>query len=188
MASLRKRHRETTDELPPERDLVPTPREAAAAPYAKPGAVADIPPPAADAAPVRPVEDEEKTAMRKRLQEMDAAQERVKQLETQIAQQAQIARQLQEGQPQQQNPQPPQDVDVSVIIEDAPIPERAKVWLRQHTEYITDPALNARMQGQHHVAKYLSGQEFTDQYFQRLEELLGLQQPTTNGDDEVQHS
>jgi len=179
MTSLRKRHR--TDELPPEHVPAPVVEEVKAAAPSERTAAAD--PPAADAPdPNKPVPE-----MAKRLQEMDAAQERVRHLEAEIAQRAQdarvhIAHQLQ--QPQEQQPQEPQQVDVEVIIENAPLPENAKAWLRQHPDYVLDPALNARMQKMHHVAEYQAGEQFTDAYFARLEELLGLQ-PATNGHDEV---
>lgn len=183
MASLRKKHRELTDELPPERRAdAPVPEAAAAPDPATPSAAADIFRPA-DTASARPLEDEEKVAMRKRLQEMEDAQQRVQQLEAGIAQQAQIAHQLQSA-------PPPQQPSVETIIANAPLPESAKAWLLAHPDYITDAAKNAQMQEMHYVAKYQAGGEFTDAYFACMEHLLGLspteirdRQPATS--DEV---
>src|SRR6516225_9406216 len=172
MASLRKKHRELTDELPPERRAdAPVPEAAAAPDPATPSAAADIFRPA-DTASARPLEDEEKVAMRKRLQEMEDAQQRVQQLEAGIAQQAQIAHQLQSA-------PPPQQPSVETIIANAPLPESAKAWLLAHPDYITDAAKNAQMQEMHYVAKWQSGgEQFTDRYFQQMESLLGVQPMT----------
>src|SRR5262245_29429596 len=135
MASLRKRHRELTDELPPELQP-PSPVEGAAAvSHILARDETQSPKPSSPAADAAPAVDqyEDKVAMRKRRQEMEAAQQRVSQLETQIAQQAQIQHQLQQA-PQQQQP------SVETIIANAPLPENAKAWLLQHPEYITDQA------------------------------------------------
>jgi hypothetical protein len=170
MASLRKRHRETTDELPPERDLVPALAEEAAAASHKPNDVAaDISSPAAAdaAAPVRPVEDEEKTAMRKRLQEMEAAQARVQQLEAEIAARTQITHQL------QQAPQQPDD-PVEVALAQCGLPPRAQQWLRQHPEYIFDQEKNAELQFRHWQARREAGEDFSDRYYECMERMLGL--------------
>jgi hypothetical protein len=167
MASLRKKQ---TIELPPERDLVPTPvPEAAAASVAKPDVAADISPPAADAAaPVpRMEQDEEKTALRKRIQEMEAAQARVQQLEAEIAQQAQIAHQLQQAQQQPSDP-------VEIALARCGLPERAVQWLREHPDYVLNPERNAQLQYLHHVAARESGEPFSDKYFERMEHHLGL--------------
>jgi hypothetical protein len=75
-----------------------------------------------------------------------------------------------------------QPVTTEQIIADAQIPEGAKNWLRSHMEYMTDPVKNARITKMHHVAEYQAGGEYTDSYFERLEELLGLRaKPTGNG-------
>ena len=167
MASLRKRHREHIDELPPERD-VPAPAEAAAVTLERGAAAETSSSPAAHIVE----QDEEKVAMRRRLQEMEDAQQRVQQLEAGIAQQAQIVHQLQQA-PQQQSP------SVEIIIANAPLPESAKAWLLAHPDYITDAAKNAQMQEMHYVAKWQSGgEQFTDRYFQQMESLLGVQPMT----------
>jgi hypothetical protein len=69
------------------------------------------------------------------------------------------------------------------IIADAQIPERAKNWLRQHPEYMIDPVKNARITKMHHVAEYQAGgTAYSEDYFQRLEELLGMRaKPSGNG-------
>jgi hypothetical protein len=177
MASLRKKHQAT--ELPPERDLVPAPvPEAAAASVAKPDVAADISPPAdaAPAAPVHPVEDEEKTAMRRRLQEMEAAQHRVQQLEAEIAARAQIAHQLQQAQ------QPPPDDPVEAALAQCGLPPRAQQWLRQHPEYILDREKNAELQFRHWQARREAGEDFSDRYYDAMERMLGLAEPANVSD------
>jgi hypothetical protein len=83
--------------------------------------------------------------------------------------------------PQQQPQQRP--VTMEQIIADAPIPERAKAWLRQHPEYMTDKTKNDFIGKMHHVAEYQAGGvAYTDAYFERLEDLLGIRaKPNGNG-------
>jgi hypothetical protein len=64
---------------------------------------------------------------------------------------------------------------VETIIANAPLPKNAKAWLLAHPDYITDPAKNKQMQELHYVAKWQGGgEEFTDGYFKKMEELLGI--------------
>lgn len=96
----------------------------------------------------------------------------------------------QKRQPQRQASQPqprPQQTrqkTAAEIISEAPIPDSAKAWLRQHEEFITDEAKNQKLQSMHHVAKHNAGGEFTDAYFHQMDVLLGFKQDgaaTSNG-------
>jgi hypothetical protein len=61
------------------------------------------------------------------------------------------------------------------IIANSGLPPRAQAWLRAHSDYVTDAAKNERMQKMHHVAEYQAGgQAFTDDYFNRMDVLLGF--------------
>jgi hypothetical protein len=61
------------------------------------------------------------------------------------------------------------------IIANSGLPPRAQAWLRAHPDYVTDAAKNERMQKAHHVAEYQAGgQAFTDDYFNRMDVLLGF--------------
>jgi hypothetical protein len=76
-------------------------------------------------------------------------------------------------------PQEPQQPTTEEIIAASGLPERAKHWLRQYPEYVSDPIKNAQMQKMHNVAEYQAGSEFTERYFDRMEILLGLRQEPT---------
>jgi hypothetical protein len=145
--------------------------------------VAQPPPVAADTKPLEdiapekpsPVEQAAATALQQRLREMDQAEARqrdaVQQGEHRLA----------------EPPQPPQKQPTAEeIIANANIPDRAKVWLRQHPEFIIDPARNNTLVALHDVAKRMSGEEFSDRYFQQLDHLLGFgkqeqPKPSNNG-------
>src|SRR5262249_48655080 len=81
----------------------------------------------------------------------------------------------QAAEPRQQQPQAP-------TLEDhiAHLPERAKRLYRAHPEFATDPEKAAQIQYCHHVAAREVGEQFTDPYFDRMEQMLGLA-PRTNG-------
>jgi hypothetical protein len=113
-------------------------------------------------------------AIANRLREMENAERSVR--ETPPQREESFAQE-----PQQQPQQRP--VTMEQIIADAPIPERAKAWLRQHPDYMTDPVKNARITKMHHVAEYQAGgTAYSEDYFQRLEELLGIRaKPNGNG-------
>jgi hypothetical protein len=83
--------------------------------------------------------------------------------------------------PQQQQPaiEEPQQRALPTaeqIIEGSGLPELAKVWLRQHPEYVSDPVKNQQLRKMHNVAEWQSGQEYTAAYFDRMDILLGLKQ------------
>jgi hypothetical protein len=54
----------------------------------------------------------------------------------------------------------------------ANMPERVQGWIRKEPKFLTDPERAAQMQYAHHVARRQTGQEFTDQYYDRMEQLL----------------
>src|SRR5262245_17632975 len=75
----------------------------------------------------------------------------------------------------QQQPQPQQrQLTIEEIITNSALPDRGKSWLRQHPEYITDQAKGAEINSLHRVAVRQAGSEWTDAYFERMEDLLGL--------------
>lgn len=91
------------------------------------------------------------------------------------------AKQLKQRPPQQQQRQPqvqqqPSQDPVEATISAAPIPDRAKTWLRQHRDFMTDPEKNAKLQDAHWEAKAAAGGEYTNAYFDKMESLLGLRQ------------
>jgi hypothetical protein len=76
-------------------------------------------------------------------------------------------------------PQQPQRAEeptdpVEANIAAAPIPEQAKQWLREHSDYLTDARKNAALQHFHWQAVDEAGGEYTDAYYRILETLLGL--------------
>jgi hypothetical protein len=64
------------------------------------------------------------------------------------------------------------------IIANTGLPPRVQAWLRAHPDYITDKDKNARMQEMHYVAKHHTGEEFTEAYIKKMDELLGHATPT----------
>ncbi len=98
------------------------------------------------------------------------------QIENWKRQRQQPQRQQQPQQPQQQQP-----MTAEQIIANSELPSRAKDWLRKHSDYVTDPAKNAKLQKLHNVAEYQSGGEWTDAYFDRMDVLLGFKPEKTNG-------
>lgn len=125
--------------------------------------------PAAEAAPppeppvnTDPGRDAGNSAIRRRLEELDKAEE--------------IRREPQPAQepPRVEDPVAKQQPSVQDIIATTAVPEAAKAWLRAHPDYITDPTKNAQLIKMHNVAEYQAGGEFTPAYFDRMEILLGL--------------
>ena len=141
-----------------------------------PTQAAKLPEPVADAKPPEPIETESpadkaaKTALQQRLAEMQNAET----LTREAVQHPQFAA---EPQPEPQQP----------TLEDmvAHLPPRVQRWYRQHPEFASDPEKAAQIQYCHHVARRETGQEFTDPYFDRMEQMLGLA-PTTNGQSRPQ--
>src|SRR6266516_1556532 len=135
---------------------------------AQPPPVVDAKPPEPPVAEPSPADEAAKTALRQRLQEMENAEA--------LQREAAVARQH----PQLAiEPQEQQMPTAEEIIEGSGLPENAKDWLRRYPDYVLDPIKNAQMQKMHNVAEYQAGSEFTEQYFDRMEILLGLRQEPT---------
>src|SRR5262245_15772139 len=140
--------------------------------------VAAEPPPAVDARPPEPITTESpadvaaKNALRDRLREMEQAETIVREATT----------------AQQQEPQQPQQLTLEQQI--AHLPERIQQWCKTDPRLATDPERIAQAQYCHHVARREVGEEFTDTYYDRMEEMLGLrEQPKSqpNGNAQAQH-
>jgi hypothetical protein len=122
-------------------------------------------PPDAPAAP--PPEDSDAQAMKKRLGELQAAQQLWQQQQEMMR--AQIAEHLQAS-PEQR------------IAQLHHLPESARAWLLEHQDYYTDPAKNVRLGQLHAKAMDMGGHEaFSPGYFEYIERAEGLrpQQPQT---------
>jgi hypothetical protein len=108
-----------------------------------------------------PAEAAATSAIKQRLQEMERAEGLQREAVNQHPRYADESRQ--------------QPVTAEDVIAAAQLPAKAKDWLRQHTDYITDPAKNATIIALHDTAKRQAGNtEWTDDYFVKMEELLGL--------------
>jgi hypothetical protein len=87
--------------------------------------------------------------------------------ETQHA--AEMQNRPQYAEPQQQQPQTAEQ-----IIASTQLPPRAKAWLREHPDYVLDPAKNSTLVALHPVAARQAGSEWTDSYFDKMDDLLGF--------------
>jgi hypothetical protein len=162
MASFRKRYQD---------DLAQTPTHKNAPAVASTPVQAAEPPPAAE--PQKPLEEIQKpsaadeaaaNAIQARIAEMDRAESLAQQ---QAANHPRLAAE----------PQPPPQQQPTIEQAIANLPKRAQGWYKSHPEYFTDPEGAARMQYAHWVVKRETGEEFTEKYFDRMESLLGFQQP-----------
>src|SRR5205807_3335031 len=125
----------------------------------------------------------EQAALKKRLEEMNRAQEMA---QAQPQPQPRVEP-IAIDEPQRQQPQQ-QPQSVEQIIASSGLPAIVQNWLRQHPDLITDPAKNAQLQKAHHIAEYLTGGDVeTPFYLQRLEETLGWR-PKSNGNGAAQQS
>jgi hypothetical protein len=82
--------------------------------------------------------------------------------------------------------QPQQPLSAEDAIAESGLPDSAKAWLRQHPEYVSDPLKNQEIGALHRVAVRQAGSEWTNDYFEKMETLLGLRQET-NGSGNGQH-
>jgi hypothetical protein len=164
MVSLRKRYRTESREDAPPVSTAPSGGHPRHSPtetdVAKP---VETLKPAEQLATESPADQAAKSAMRERLQET----ERAAAMQHETPQQPQYA---------EAGPHEPPTVEQ--IIEATQLPERAKRWLRQYSEYILDPAKNQTLIALHPVAQRQAGSEFTDMYFEKMEDLLGLKPAT----------
>jgi hypothetical protein len=164
MASLRKRH-SNADSDPP----ISTP------PRAAEPASTQSPAPLPEAIKTAsPADEAGKNAIQQRLSEMDNARR--------LSQQPQ---QSTESEPLAVGDEP-QQLTVEQAISASGLPQRMQQWLREHSEFVTDPAKNAQLQKLHNVAEYQAGGEWTPLFFERLDELAGFKQPQPNGNGSAQ--
>jgi hypothetical protein len=172
MASLRRKYQDRI-EVSPTKDAPPvsTPPQVTAA---------ELPEPAVDVKPPPEVETESpadvaaKNALRDRLREMENAES--------LTRQAQ-----QPPPPRAAEPQEPEQPTLEEMI--AHLPPRVQGWYRKHPELATNPERAAQVQYCHHVAARETGEQFGgDNYYDRMESMLGLrQQPQSNGNGQAQH-
>jgi len=156
MASIRKRYADRIEAGPPV--------------TAPPTGAAKLPDPVVDAKPPEmpatespaDVAAKDAIALQLRLKEMERAE--------QLNRQPQQQQPPQAAEPQQQ--QQPQAPTLEDVI--AHLPERAKRLYREHPEFATDPEKAAQIQYCHHVAAREVGEQFTDPYFDRIEQMLGI--------------
>src|SRR5262245_46655885 len=131
-----------------------------------PQVAAEPPPVAADVKPPEPINTESaadvaaKTALRDRLREMEQAEG--------------FAREVQQQQHLAAEPQQQQQPTFEEAI--AHLPERIQRWCRTDPRLATDPERIAQAQYCHHVVRREVGEEFTDNYYDRMEEMLGLRE------------
>src|SRR5262245_17146453 len=139
---------------------------------------AKLPEPAVDAKPPEPITKESpadvaaRSALRDRLREMEQAETIVREVTT----------------AQQQEPQQPQQLTLEQQI--AHLPERIQQWCKADPRLATDPERIAQAQYCHHVARREVGEEFTDKYYDRMEQMLGLREqprPQPNSNGQAQH-
>src|SRR5262249_30467014 len=81
-----------------------------------------------------------------------------------------------------EQPQPPPQEAQQPTLEDfvAHLPPRVQGWYRKHPEFATDPEKAAQIQYCHHVAARGVGEQLTEPYFDRMEQMLNLA-PRSNG-------
>jgi hypothetical protein len=103
-----------------------------------------------------------------------AAQNAIKQRLAETEHAAELQR---EDRPQYAEAGPQQPPTADEIIANTQLPERAKRWLRQHPDYVTDPAKNGTLIALHPVAARQAGSEWTDTYFDKMDDLLGFRPP-----------
>ena len=146
-----------------------------------PVAGAELPPPVADKQPAEQpvenaVEQAAQNALKARLAEMENAEGLQREV---LSQQQRMAAE----EPLAIGPQEPQQQPQTVeeVIAASGLPERAQRWLLAHPDYVRDAQKNAHIQGLHYAAAHQAGGDaFSDLYFSKLEDLLGLKQ-ATNG-------
>jgi hypothetical protein len=161
MASFRKRYQDELAQSPTHKNapaVASTPVQAA-----EPPPPAEAPKPLEEIQKPSAADDAAANAIKQRLNEMDRAESLAQQ---QAANHPRLA-----AEPQQ--PQQPADRMEQAI---AAMPERVKRWFRAHPEYLVEPEKAAQIQYCHHVAARETGEQFTDPYFDRMEQMLGWQQ------------
>jgi hypothetical protein len=132
-----------------------------------PTEAAKLPEPAVDAKPPEPMaestpaDEAGRAALKQRLKEMENAE---------LLTRAAVSHP--QPPPQLQEPQEPQQPTLEQAI--AHLPERVQRWYKAHPEFLTNPEKAAQIQYMHHVAAREVGEQFTDPYYDRMEQMLGL--------------
>src|SRR5262245_15159249 len=122
---------------------------------------AELPEPVADAKPPEPIETQSpadaaaSSAIKARLAEMERAEK--------FVQGAAQHHQRPASEPQQQPP-----LTVEQMLENSGLPDRAKNWLRQHPDYVTNPAKLNRLGAVEELAREQVGSQWTDEHFDRI--------------------
>jgi hypothetical protein len=167
MSSLRKKYPVENRDTPP----------VSTAPVSLGGTVTDTAPasqdaPANEAAPkleestapppsgteVSPAEEAAQNAIKQRLEETQRA--------------AAMEREAINQRPQYAESGPNEPLTTEQIIANSGLPDRAKRWLREHPDYISDLNKNNTLIALHDVAKRQAGSEWTDMYFERMDDCL----------------
>src|SRR5262245_16678081 len=112
-----------------------------------------------------PVRDAEQSAIRQRLREMEQAEKLVQETANQHQQQRLAT---------EPPPQPQQPLTVEQMLANSGLPERAQHWLRQRPDWVTDPAKLNRLGAVEELAREQVGSQWTDEHFDRMEEMLGF--------------
>jgi hypothetical protein len=157
VASLRKRYRERQEFSSARSDapVASTPRQANLPP------ISNAAPP--EPVPVNAVEEAAAQSIKERLAEQQRAEQH---RAAPSPQQPPFA-----SEPQQH------DDPIEANIAAAAIPERMKQWLRQHPEYVADQRKLDALKHNHWLARDEAGSEYSTEYFEALERLLGLRAP-----------
>lgn len=106
-----------------------------------------------------PVDKAAKDALRQRLKEMENAESLVRQAQQQPPSAAE---------PQRSQEQPTLEEAIAAL------PDRVQRWCRADSRYLTDPEKISQVQYCHWIAKRETGEEGTDAYFDRMDQMLGL--------------
>jgi len=130
-----------------------------------PGGDAKLPDPV-EAKPPEPIETDApaekaaQSALKARLAEMERAVELSSQATQQPPQHV--------AEPQQQ----PQEPTFEEYV--AQLPPRVQRWCKADSRYLTDPEKISQVQYCHWIAKRETGEEFTDSYYDRMDQMLGF--------------
>lgn len=80
-------------------------------------------------------------------------------------------------------PSAPEPVTQDDLVEKSGLPFRAKEWLRQHPEYLTNNRKNAQIQAMHWTVVDEGHEPYSQEYFESLETHLGMRQSAAQQND-----
>jgi len=83
-------------------------------------------------------------------------------------------------------PQAPSDPVEAALATMPTLPSNAQTWLRSHPEYLTDVPKNAKLQALHWEVVRAGHPQFSQGYFQDLEERLGLRQKAQPTQEDIE--